>query len=139
MEGDAMSHVTTVKLKMRELADVKAAAEACGLELKEGQTTFRNYIGHGRCEHALALPNPKRGEYEIGLVKAADGYEAHWDTWGQDRLIKAVGPAMGKLRQEYAAAHAMRKARAQLAREGFVPAGRVALPDGRLELRLRRR
>lgn len=138
-----MSHVTTVKLKLRHLADIRAAAEAVGMEFGEGVTRFRSYAGENPCAHVVRLPDEDAQAWQIGLVAAADGdgYEARWDTWGPrgQALVNAAGREMSRLRQEYAAANALRTARKKLAGEGFVLAKREALPDGRIRLRLVRR
>lgn len=137
-----MSHITKVNLKIRELDDLEVAAEACGLDLRRNQKTHiwygrflndsaegrafekeRGRAAMGKCEHALRLKDHRDGDYEIGVIKASDGdgYELSVDTFAQHgRLLKAVGGAsFNKLRQEYAAAVATRKAKQQLSHKGF--------------------
>jgi predicted RecB family endonuclease len=138
-----MSHVTTVSLRLRNLDDLRAAAEQLGMELGEGVTHFRCYEGMKPCAHVLRVKGEAQDAWQIGLVAAADGdgYALQWDTWGPHgrRLVEAAGADMNRLRQEYAAANALRTARKKLAGQGFVPAGREVTADGRILLRLRRR
>ena len=157
-----MSHVTDVKLKIRDLESLKEAAEKCGLELREGQKTYAwwgTYLGDshqfgshdptqfGKCEHALRVPgehpcNGSTGPWEIGVVPAldGDGYELLYDTYGGAgrRLTERVGKNADKLRREYAAASASRKARAALSKKGFTIT-REDLANGGIRLRLKRR
>ncbi len=147
-----MSHVTEVKLKLKDLDAVEEAAKLCGLELVRDKKTFKWYgtfvgdttppVGrdpkdYGKCEHALKQTDMKGG-YEIGLVKAldGDGYDALFDSWSSEggRLpFKAA-----KLKQEYAVAVTTRKAKDVLARKGF-GVTREDLAGGRVRLRLRKR
>lgn len=137
-----MSHITDIKLRIRDLDAAEEAGLKCGLELRRNQTTYDVYYSKGTCDHALALPNAVRGQdYEIGLVKAADGdgYDVKWDPFNQRRLIAAVGDTnANKFRREYAAAVAMRRAKTQLSRKGF-SVQRQDLDGGRIRLRLVRR
>jgi hypothetical protein len=145
-----MSHITDGKCRVRDLDDLEVAGRACGLELVRGKTTHRWYgrfVGdsappagmkpadYGKCLHALRLPQAGPDDYEIGVVKAldgGDGFDLVFDSWGQARLLNAVGGAgLNKLRQEYAVAVALRKAKASL--RGFVPK-RENLPNGRVRL-----
>ena len=150
-----MSHITDVKLKIRDLDALAEAARACGLELREGQRQHKWYgtfVGdttppagrdprdYGKCEHALALSDATAGDYEVGVVKAldGDGFTLLVDTWNQRRLLQAVGgPRMDKLRREYACAVASKRARQKLGPKGW-RLQREDLPSGRIRLRVRR-
>lgn len=152
-----MSHVTNVKLRVKDLDALAEAGELLGLTLKRGKTEFKWYgrfMGdstppkglaphdYGKCLHALALKDATSSDYEIGVVKALDGGEGFdlvVDTWNQRRLVDAVGGAqMNGLRREYAAAVTLNKANATLQRKGFV-ASRTNLANGAIQLRLRKR
>lgn len=155
-----MSHITEVKLKIRDLDALALAAEACGFDFREGQKThawYGRFLGDsnegrqfarergeqamGKCEHALRLKDHKKGDYEIGIAKSVDGdgYSLLYDTFGPGRrLLAAAGSTMGKLKQEYAVAVATKNT-AALARRGFSRPVRENLPDGRVRLRLRKR
>ncbi len=157
-----MSHVTDVKLKIRDLEALKDAAKECGLEFRENQLTYawwgtfvgdsRAYGQHdpkqfGKCEHALRIPGDKpvnghSGPWEIGVVKArdGDGFDLLYDTYGGagSRLTARVGTGASTLRREYAVATATRKAQATLARRGFQTV-RENLPGNRVKIKLRKR
>lgn len=130
-----MSHVAVVDLEIKDLPGLKAAAEALGLEFVEGQGTYRwygkwvnDYHGgdaaykngispedYGKCDHALRIPG-KPGAYEVGVVKRKDGngYTLIWDFFaGGYGLRDAIGNDGHKLKQEYAATVATRKAKAK--------------------------
>lgn len=133
-----MSHVTTGTLKITDLDALAEAAAQCGLVLRRGQRTWRwygrwmnDYHGahaavdqgfsaaqFGTGEHALVLADPTQGRYDIGVVRARDGngYELLYDSYGPDgqALERAAGPQLSRLKQEYAAAVAVRRARSQL-------------------------
>mgnify|MGYP006919661921 CR=1 FL=1 len=151
-----MSHITDVKLRVKDTEALAEAAALCGLELKLGQQSFKwfgRFVGdsavpegrsaadYGKCEHALALTNAQSGDYEIGVVKAldGDGFDLLVDTWGQTRLLAAVGGnAMNKLRQEYAAAVALKAAKKSLSAKGFT-ATRKQLDGGRILIQMVKR
>lgn len=151
-----MSHITDVKLRIKDLTALAEAAPLLGLEFREGQTTHKWYgrfVGdttppaglaqkdYGKCLHALALTGDPSA-YEIGVVAALDGgegYDLVVDSWQRGRLLAAAGgPQMNRLRQEYAVAVASARARKTLTRKGFVLT-RQNLPTGRIQLALRRR
>lgn len=150
-----MSHITKISLRVLDEAALETAAKACGLE-RRNQTTHKWYgrfMGdttppagmavkdYGKCLYAYGLAGD-RESYEVGVVKALDGGEGFdlvFDSWGQARLMAAVGGHdWQKLRREYAAEVATRKANAELAREGFA-IYRENMPDGRIRLEARRR
>jgi hypothetical protein len=124
-----MSHITKIGLKIRDLDAVAEAAERCGMDLRRNQTThiwygrtYGNSQTDGTCEHALRLKDHRKGDYEIGLVRAADGdgFELALDSFMQSRLLDAIGGSDGdKLKREYAAAVATKRAKAKLATKGF--------------------
>lgn len=149
-----MSHITDVKLRIRDLDALAVAGLACDLELARDVDHFKwfgRFVGdspgvagrdpatYGQCEHVLRLKNARQGDYEIGVVRAldGDGYDLHVDTWNQRRLIEAVGgPEMNKLRREYSAVVALKRAKQKLAVKGFVARPREELAGGRIRLRL---
>lgn len=123
-----MSHVTTVKLKITDLASLSAACKMLGLEFVAGQKTYRWYgkwmndfhateaavtqgfdpATFGNCEHAIRLPGCA---YEIGVVTAKDGgYAILYDNYGPGATIAAkLGTRCEKLAQRYAAIVAGKK------------------------------
>lgn len=157
-----MSHVTDIKLRVRDVAALKEACAAVGLELRENQRTYawwgtfvgdsNQYGNHdpktfGKCEHAIGVPGVKprmggSGNWEIGVVKAkdGDGFELLVDTYGEPgrRLLEKAGQDFSRLKQEYAVAAATRKAKATLARKGWT-VHRENLSNGHVKLKLRKR
>ena len=84
-----MSHVAVVAVRISDMASLKAACKAVGLEFKEGQTTYRYYgqwlndfnaadaaykngidpKTYGKnATHAIGIPD-NTSSYEIGIVK----------------------------------------------------------------------
>lgn len=126
-----MSHVATVDVHITSLDELGKACKRLGLELVQGQQTYRWFgssVGDyplpagfevsdlGKCEHAIRIPGDVRA-YEIGVVKRRDGkagYCLHWDFWAGGKGMEAVaGANCGKLKQAYAVEAAMSKARQQ--------------------------
>lgn len=126
-----MSHVATVDVHITDLAALKAACEALGLEFREGKNRFRWYgtvVGDyplpegftasemGQCEHAIGISANDRA-YEVGVVRRRDGkpgYTLMYDNWhGGFGLEEKIGRAAGKLKQQYAAQVAAIQARKQ--------------------------
>lgn len=146
-----MSHIRKVTLKVRDLDALAEAGSVCNMELVRNQPKFKWYgrfVGdtagipgmdpkdYGKCEHVLRLKNASAYDYEVGVVKAkdGDGYELHFDSWQQNRLMTEVGGLeMDKLRREYAASMAMSQARKKLGPKGFV-AKRIDLPGNRIRI-----
>lgn len=154
-----MSHITDVKLKIKDLDALAEAAEALGLELVRGQKTHawygrfmndseegrrvvaeRGLRNLGKCDHALRLKARYSGDYEIGVVAEADGgYSLLYDSWGPgQRLERAAGPQLTALRREYAASVATAKAKATLGRQGWT-VRRENLSGNRIRLKVVKR
>lgn len=157
-----MSHITDVKMKVRDLDALDDACKELGLELRRDKKTYAwwghfvgdsNQFGNhkvedfGKCEHAIGIPgvkpsNGSSGNWEIGVVKAldGDGYELLLDTYGGpgQALLAKAGTNLNRLRQEYSIAQSSRKAKAALSKKGFV-LSRESLGAGRVRLRLRKR
>jgi len=143
-----MSHVSVVELEVKDLAALKEACEAIGLEFVEGQTSFKwygrwmnDYDAHdaayrrgidpknyGRCKHAIRIPGDSKA-YEVGVVAKQDGsgYELCWDSWSGGFGLQAyVGKDCENLKHEYAkvtvkksVSKSMKKWGFRLAREEF--------------------
>lgn len=140
-----MSHVTNVQLKVRDLDALEATLveRFSNLELRRGQKTHASYFAGSQCEHAIGYKGRKpsngpSGEYEIGLVKSADGegYDLQLDKdYGTGRQLADQVPA---LRREYAAHVATAKATQKLSRFGW-RVQREDLPNHSIRLKLRKR
>lgn len=133
-----MSHVAHIDLHIKDLDALKVACERIGLELMEGQKTFKWYgkwlddyhsdkaavnqgfnpEDFGNCEHTIRLADRRRTQaYEIGLVKRLDGkpgWTLLYDNWGAGKGLEAVcGKGAGLLKQSYAVQIAKRQAKKQ--------------------------
>ena len=146
-----MSHVATVAVEVKDLAALRAACAAVGLEFREGQKTHRwygkwvnDYSGanaafragispsdYGKCDHAIGVPGNARA-YEIGVVRRPNGsYALAWDFFGGGFGLEAVaGAGCSKLVTAYVQEVATRSLRLQ----GYVPSGKKTLADGTVEL-----
>lgn len=144
-----MSHVATIDIEIKDLAALREACKRLGLELTEGQKTYRWFGRHmgdypvpkgfrkeelGTCEHAIKDPNTPSA-YELGVVKRRDGrpgYTVIYDFYGtHGRAIEELaGKKCTKLRQAYAATVAKRQAQ----RQGFRVQEHVGV-DGNVVLR----
>jgi hypothetical protein len=142
-----MSHVVTCELEVKDLAAMGAACEAMGAKLVLGQRTYKwfgqwlnDYQGddaafrkidpkqYGKCDHAIRHPGCN---YEIGLMKQANGsYMLIADEWHDGSLVEKFGKGLSKLKQQYAAAVAMKTMRTQ----GFRVQSRLDESTGDLRL-----
>jgi len=102
-----MSHVVSIKCKIKDLAALKKACPELGLVFKENQTHYKWWgysVGDyplpqgytendlGKCEHAIGLKSNMG--YEIGVCKSkttAGEYELVFDFFNQQALMTAVG------------------------------------------------
>ena len=150
-----MSHISKAGIRILDEEALEAAGRTCGLERRDRTTHkwYGRFMGdsaipagmrpedYGKCLYAYGLIGD-RDSYEIGVIAATDeggGFELVFDDWGQDKLLAAVGGrSWNRLRREYAAEAATRKAEADLAREGFA-VYRENMADGRIRLEARRR
>jgi hypothetical protein len=106
-----MSHWTTIKTQVRDLAALEDAAKALGLELKRGEDVYaRGYGGQRIQGDAVIVCN---FIYDIAVQKQSDGtYGLVTDWWG-GHVEKEVGKEYGRLLQRYGVAVATRQARAR--------------------------
>ena len=94
-----MSHISKIELEVKDLGTLKQACNRLGLNLHEGQKTFKWYGQEdGRCDHAIRVPG---ATYEIGVIKTGDLYELECDYFDYARG-KAIGQSGGLLKQAYA-------------------------------------
>lgn len=110
-----MSHVTTLKIEIRDLQALKDACKKLGLVFKENQKTYRwfgRFVGDyreagtdpkdmGKCDHAIGLPNNAHA-YEIGVAKQGDKYVLRYDFWSGGMGLEAVvGKKCSNLTEAY--------------------------------------
>ena len=127
-----MSHVADVQLEIKDINALKAAVESLGAIFVEGQQTFKWYgefmndwssnraasnrhdaKDFGKCVHAIKVEGV---EYEIGVVKTADGYSLLYDSWGPGRgLEEKFGEGMPRIKQAYST----EVSRRELKRKGY--------------------
>lgn len=102
-----MSHITEVKLDVKDLDALADAARALGGELNRGQETFSAYFGTNPCSHAISFPHTS---YEVGVIERGDGegYTLKCDWFSTGKLGQVCGENGEKLSQEYAASVAWR-------------------------------
>jgi hypothetical protein len=120
-----MSHVTTIKMEMKDLQALREACEKIGLVFNEGQKTYKWWgysVGDypipkgftkedlGKCDHALSVKGDKKA-YEIGVVHKDGKYVLLWDFYaGGYGLEKVVGKDCCNLTEAYTQAVALKEA-----------------------------
>lgn len=113
-----MSHVVSIKLRIKDLAALRIAADQLGMEMVEVEKFkwFGTHVGDyplpegfskeemGKCSFALRIKG-KPDAYEVGVVKSkvnAGEYELMWDFWNDGYGLKQViGEDANNLRQKY--------------------------------------
>lgn len=153
-----MSHVAQVTTRIHDLDAFAEAAAALGLEFRRDQTSYRWYgrfmndwndaeraaalRGHdprtfGTCVHAVRARDHGPNDYEIGLVRPADGgpgFEMLYDSYGPGRKLEGIaGRQLKRLSEEYGIAVASKKFR----RQGF-RVDRQTSATGQPQLRIRK-
>lgn len=150
------SHVVACDVVFKDLQSLAKAGEACGLEFREGQTTWKWYgrwmkdyhavdaaykngispAEYGMCEHALTVKGSSTA-YEIGVKKnpKGPGYVLVYDFYGGPggQLRAKIGQNAAKLQQEYQKAVIAKTAVKQRATLGTPQ----VLPDGRIKIKAR--
>jgi hypothetical protein len=138
-----MSHVVTIKTKLKSLSSIEKACQRLGWELLMGQTHYAwygKYVGDyplpdgftqeqlGKCSHAIKVPG---ASYEIGVVENEDEYTLLYDFWSEGGLVPLIG---GKDCPKFIQAYAVEEAKTQLQLQGQVYED--IFEDGTVELRL---
>lgn len=148
-----MSHITTIKLQIKDLTTLEAACSELGAQLVRNVPTYNWYgskVGNdplpegmtladlGKCDHVIRVPGV---QYEVGVVasKTIPGsYTLAWDFWGAGvpgsrhdglKLQKHFGNALVKLQDAYGAQAAMQMLRLK----GYTPI-RKTLPNGAIQV-----
>lgn len=134
-----MSHITDVRLVIKDLDGAREAALACGGVLHEGVTQYKNYYGTKPCSHVIRFPDSR---WEVGLLAQPDGsFQPQLDVWGSEGAAltsRLGGQNCEKFKREYAVAVATKQANRTLGRQGF-RVQREDLPNGRVRLKVRKR
>jgi len=104
-----MSHFTTIKTRIRDLAALSDACSELGVRLVTN-TECRGYAGITR--HAPSVIKLK-GPYDIAVdpLDAKDGNYGLTTDWWDGHVAKEVGEGYGRLLQSYGVHKTMREAR----------------------------
>lgn len=123
-----MSHFTTIKTEIRNVAALKEAARALGLTLEE-KGEVRGYAGRTtNADYVIRLAS----DYDIGFCLTKDKtYEIVAD-WFSPSVAQAIGKNGGRLLQEYSYAVLKMEAR----RRGQMIT-RKTLEDGTVQVTIR--
>jgi hypothetical protein len=149
-----MSHVSTVKLAVKSLTALEAAAKACGAVFQKASTYkwFGRSVGDyplpegfkahdlGKCIAKISVPNVG---YEIGVAPARKKsgeiipgeYVLLYDHWGpgQGLVQHFGGRELPRLKQAYAVETVKELAR----KKGYI-LNKTVKPDGRVVLTINR-
>lgn len=129
-----MSHVTTLKIEIKDLAALKDACKKVGLEFREGQGTYKWFGRHvgdyplpegfkkgdlGKCDHAIGVKG-KKDAYEIGVCKRDGKYVLLWDFWqGGYGLQEVAGRDCSNLTTAYTKNVAIKEAKKLASSQGY--------------------
>jgi hypothetical protein len=128
-------------VEIKSIDALKAACQRLGFQFMPGQKTYKWYgtfMGDyplpegisrsdlGKCFSAIRVPG---AEYEVGVVKKADGYTLLYDFWSYGGLQEKLGDNAEKLVQMYA----IEAAKEEAQRQGF-SVFEEELQDGSVQL-----
>jgi len=152
-----MSHVSALKVRVKNLDALKMAASELGLEFVEGQKHFKWYgrwlndwhgqsaaykhgidpSRYGTCDHAIRLKDAADKAYEVGVVAMPDGtYVLCWDNWqGGFGLADKIGTDGEKLMQSYVKHAVVIKA----AKKGYKVTNIEVLDKGQLKIHMQQK
>jgi len=92
-----MSHFTTIKTQIKDIAALRSACREIGLTVLE-QAEARGYSENKtRGDYVIQL----KGPYDVALNKQADDSYGLTTDWWDGHVEKEVGPNYGKLLQLY--------------------------------------
>ena len=120
-----MSHFTSIKTQITDIAALRSACQELNLNLRE-KGRARGYNGrHHKGDWVIVLPGP----YDIALNQQPDGAFGLTTDWWGGSVAQAVGENYGKLLQLYG----VHKASAEARKRGLSVA-RQARTDGSIKL-----
>jgi hypothetical protein len=131
-----MSHMSKVRAQIKDLDRAEDAVRQCGGVLLRDVRSHKWFQGQGKCEHVIRAADYHPGDYEIGLVRSADGesWDMHFDTYATGRkLVETFGPDMKRFKSEYSAAVGMARAHEELVHLGW-EVSREVLPGNRVRV-----
>ena len=102
-----MSHFTTIKTQIKDIAALRSACAELGLTLKQNAQARGYYENKTKGDYVIKL----KGPYDIALNQQPDGsFGITADLW-QGHVEKEVGQSYGKLLQLYGVHKATMEAR----------------------------
>ena len=120
-----MSHFTTIKTQIKDLAALRSAVNELGLQLLPN-TTARGYINQStKGEYVLRL----KGPYDVAVNQQPDGTYGLTTDWWDGHVEREVGKDYGRLLQLYG----VHKATAEARKRGFSVI-RNSQPNGNIKL-----
>ena len=120
-----MSHFTTIKTQIKDLAALRSAVNELGLQLLPN-TTARGYINQStKGEYVLRL----KGPYDVAVNQQPDGTYGLTTDWWDGHVQREVGKDYGRLLQLYG----VHKATAEARKRGFSVI-RNSQPNGSIKL-----
>ena len=120
-----MSHFTTIKTQIKDLAALRSAVNELGLQLLPN-TTARGYINQStKGEYVLRL----KGPYDVAVNQQPDGTYGLTTDWWNGHVEREVGKDYGRLLQLYG----VHKATAEARKRGFSVI-RNSQPNGSIKL-----
>jgi hypothetical protein len=121
-----MSHFTTVKTQIKDIAALRSACAELGLDLKQNAQARGYYENKIKGEYVIKL----KGPYDIALNKQTDGsFGVTADLW-EGYVEKEVGKDYGKLLQLYG----VHKATLEARKKGLSVLRRPNKQDGSIKL-----
>ena len=92
-----MSHFTTIKTQIKDVAALRSATKEMGLELVANEDARGYYSNKQRGDFVIRL----KGPYDIAVNKQKDGTFGLTTDWWNGSVEKEVGKDFGKLLQLY--------------------------------------
>ncbi len=102
-----MSHFTTIKTQIRDIAALEKAVQELGLQLLENSTARGYSTNETKGDYVIRL----KGPYDVALNKNQDGTYGLTTDWWNGHVEKEVGASFGRLLQLYGVHKATMEAR----------------------------
>jgi hypothetical protein len=146
-----MSHVTTIKMEIKDLDALEQACQKIGLKFNRNQKHYKWYgrfVGDyreagtnpkdmGLCDHAISVPG-NAGAYEIGVAQKGESYELRYDFYGGGfGLEKLAGNRCSTLIEAYTQTVALNEATKFAAAEGYTVTSEVDAETGETVITMR--
>jgi hypothetical protein len=127
-----VSHITKVKVDIKDLDALGEACKELGGELHLGVTSYREYYSKKKCNHCIRFTE---AQYEIGVIEQADGtFSLEADFYSTGGLVGKVGKNAENLAQQYKGAVVKK----EMKRKGFKVVKSWQEADGRIQMEFER-